>query len=67
MNGGFSLWGLPEAFDPLPSSPTPEDVLQIFGRGGLAPHTNPLPGAPRVCLWVQPTGSQKHHCQSAAP
>jgi hypothetical protein len=59
--------GIPKTVDPLPSSPTPEDVLQILDEADLHHIRTPLPGAPGVCLWVQPTGRRKHHGQSAAP
>ena len=35
------------------------------GRGGLASTSDPVPGAPGLCLWVQPTRGRKHHCQPA--
>jgi hypothetical protein len=37
----------------------------VPGRSGLAPHTDPVPGAPRLRVWIQPTHGRKHHGQPA--
>ena len=64
---GILTVGIPKTVDPLPPSPTPEDVLRILDEADLHRHTDPVPGAPRLRLWVQPTGGRKHHCQPAVP
>ena len=64
MRGGFSRWGSRKPSIPSPVAHAggrpPEP-----GRGGLAPHPDPVPGAPRLCVWLQPPRGRKHHCQPA--
>ena len=64
---GILTVGIPKTVEPLPPSPTVEEGLRILERGGLARHTDPLPGRPCLRLWVQPTGGRERHCQPAVP
>ena len=63
MSGGFSVSGSPRR-----SSPSTLRLAEDSGpaqRGGLAPQTDPVPGAAGLCLWLQPPGGRKSHCQFA--
>ncbi len=62
---GILTVGIPKTVDPLPSSPTPEDVLQILDEADL--HHIRTPSQVHLACACGPTGSRTHHDQSAAP
>ena len=55
---GILTVGIPKTVNPLPLSPTPEDIPRILEAAGLQRYPHPDPGPSRLCLWVQPTGGQ---------
>ena len=51
---GILTVGIPKTVEPLPPSPTPEDVLRLLDEAGLHRIRTPTPGAARLRVWVQP-------------
>jgi hypothetical protein len=64
---GMLTVGIPKTVEPLTPSPTPEEGLRVLDEAGLHRTRDPIPGAPRLRLWVQPTSRGTHHGQSAGP
>ena len=64
---GILTVGIPKTVEPLPFVAHARGRPASSARGGLASSTDPVPGGSRVCVWIQPTRSGKHHGQPAVP
>ena len=62
---GILTVGIPRTVDPLPPSPTPEDVFRSLEEADLHHIRTPTQVHLAYCVWLQPPRGRKHHCQPA--